>query len=136
MTTPDYATLEAHIRAKLETLLPGLELEPVKGNDTADLQTRIPPAITFSFATTGRVSRLQRAGILAIHFYAPQPDDVLALAYTSELDIEDALSASEGTKYTITACQFDTRLPLIDEDTREFINVECTYNIGYTIRRA
>ena len=32
--------------------------------------------------------------------------------------------------------QFETRLPLItDEDTREFINVECTYNVQYTIRR-
>ena len=134
MVTPNYATIEAHIRAKLLPILAGLELEPVKGNDTADLQSQ--RATTFSFATTGRVSRLQRAGILAVHFYATEPQAVLELAYTSELDIEDALSASEGTKYTITACQFDTRLPLIDEDTREFINVECTYNIGYTIRRA
>ena len=137
MVTPNYATLEAHITAKLQTLptLANVELEPVKGGeDTPELQTR--EAITFSFATTGRVSRLQRAGILAVHFYATEPQAVLELAYTSELDIEDALSASEGERYTITACQFDTRLPLIDEDTREFINVECTYNIGYTIRRA
>ena len=39
-------------------------------------------------------------GTLAIHFYgAPQPDDVLAIngvASERELDIEDALSASEG----------------------------------------
>ena len=31
---------------------------------------------------------------------------------------------------------FDTQLPQItDEETGEFINVECTYNIQYTIRR-
>ena len=134
---PDYATLEEHITAKLQTLstLANVELEPVKGGeDTPELQTR--EAITFSFATTGRVSRLQRAGILAVHFYAIEPLAVLGIAYSTELGIEDALSGSEGERYTITACQFDTRLPLIDEDTREFINVECTYNIGYTIRRA
>ena len=129
---PDYATLEAHITTELATLLPTLELEPA--GDTIDLQQR--GATTFSFATTGRVSRLQRAGILAIHFYAVAPAVVLGIAYSTELGIEDALSGSEGERYTITACQFDTRLPLIDEDTREFINVECTYNIGYTIRRA
>ena len=132
MTTPDYATLEAHIATELVMLLPVLELEPA--GDVADLQER--GATTFSFATTGRVSRLQRAGILAIHFYAVAPAFVLGKAYSTELGIEDALSGSEGERYTITACQFDTRLPLIDEDTREFINVECTYNIGYTIRRA
>ena len=136
MVTPTYATIEAHIRAELAAVLPTLELEPVKGEGTADLQNRVPePAITFSFATTGRVSRLQRTGILAIHFYAPQPDDVLKLAYSTELGIEDALSGSEGVHFTIAGCTFDTRLPLIDEDTREFINVECTYNIQYTIRR-
>ena len=133
MTPPTYATLEAHIRALLSPILDGLELEPVKGNDTADLQSQ--RATTFSFATTGRVSRLGRAGILAIHFYAPDPEEALVRAYSTELAIEDELSASVGTEYTITACQFDTRLPLVDEDTREFINVECTYNIGYTIRR-
>ena len=132
MTTPDYATLEAHIATELATLLPTLELEPA--GDTIDLQQR--GATTFSFATTGRVSRLQRAGILAIHFYAVAPAVVLGIAYSTELGIEDALSGSEGERYTITACQFDTRLPLIDEDTREFINVECTYVISYTIRRA
>ena len=130
---PNYATLEAHIATELlATLLPTLELEPA--GDDADLQQR--GATTFSFATTGRVSRLQRAGILAIHFYATNPAAVLGIAYSIRVGIEDALSASEGMNYTITACQFDTRLPLIDEDTREFINVECTYNIGYTIRRA
>ena len=52
---PDYATLEEHITAKLQTLptLANVELEPVKGGeDTPELQTR--EAITFSFATTGR----------------------------------------------------------------------------------
>ena len=134
MTTPDYATLEAHIQAALFPILGNLELEPVKGNDTADLQH--DGATTFSFATTSRVNRLTRAGILAIHFYAAAPVAVLGLAYTSELQIEDALSGSEGVHFTIAGCQFDTRLPLIDEDTREFINVECTYSIQYTIRRA
>ena len=140
---PDYATLEEFIRIEL-VKIPGLvhlELEPIKGSDTADLQTRMLPAtakipaITFSFATTGRVNRLTRAGLLAIHFYAPDPKDALKEAYTSELEIEDALSGSEGVHFTIAGCTFDTRLPLIDEDTREFINVECTYNIQYTIRR-
>ena len=134
MTTPDYATLEAHITTELASVLPALELEPVKGGeDTPELQAR--RAITFSFATTGRVNRLTRAGILAVHFYAPDPADVLVKAYETELEIEDALSGSEGVHFTIAGCQFDTRLPLIDEDTREFINVECTYNIQYTIRR-
>ena len=131
---PDYATLEAHITTELALVLPALELEPVKGEDTADLQSR--DAVTFAFLTTGRVNRLTRAGLLAIHFYAPQPADVLELAYTSELAIEDALSASEGAHFTIATCQFDSRAPLTDEDTREFINVECTYNVQYTIRRA
>ena len=133
MTTPDYATLEAHIATELASVLPALELEPVSGEDTEELQGR--SATTFSFATTSRVNRLTRAGILAIHFYAAAPVAVLGLAYTSELEIEDALSGSEGVHFTIAGCSFDTRLPLIDEDTREFINVECTYNIQYTIRR-
>ena len=133
MTTPTYATLEAHIATELASVLPALELEPVSGEDAAELQGR--SATTFSFATTGRVNRLQRAGILAIHFYAVAPASVLELAYSTELAIEDALSGSEGVHFTIAGCTFDTRLPLIDEDTREFINVECTYNIGYTIRR-
>ena len=84
---------------------------------------------------------MTRAGILAIHFYAADPDDVLEAAYTTEVPIEDALSGLEGvgtdpSRFTIATCQFDTRLPLIDEDTREFINVECTYTVQYTIRRA
>ena len=133
MTTPDYATLEAHIATELASVLPALELEPVSGEDTGELQGR--SATTFSFATTSRVNRLTRAGILAIHFYAVAPVAVLGLAYTSELEIEDALSGSDGVHFTIAGCTFDTRLPLIDEDTREFINVECTYNVQYTIRR-
>ena len=133
MTTPNYATLEAHITAKLETLLPGLELEPVKGKDTSVLQD--DDAITFSFATTSAGNRLQRAGILAIHFYADSPLAVLGKAYSTELEIEAMLTASESEHFTIAGCTFDTRIPLIDEDTREFINVECTYNVQYTIRR-
>ena len=133
MVTPTYATIEAHITTELASVLPSLELEPVSGEDTGELQGR--SATTFSFATTSRVNRLTRAGILAIHFYAAAPVAVLGLAYTSELEIEDALSGSEGVHFTIVGCTFDTRLPLIDEDTREFINVECTYNIQYTIRR-
>ena len=133
MTMRDFATLEKQIETDLLALLPDLELEPVKGKDTAALQD--DGATTFSFATTGRGNRLERAGILAIHFYAPHPSEVLGKAYSTELEIEAALNVSESPLFTIAGCQFDTRIPLIDEDTREFINVECTYNIQYTIRR-
>ena len=135
MMLEEHGALETKIREALIVYpaLAKLVLEPVKGAATADLQGE--SAITFSFATTGRVSRLQRAGILAVHFYAADAEAALKPAYRTELDIEDALSANESDHYTIAGCQFDTRLPLIDEDTREFINVECTYNIQYTIRR-
>ena len=133
MMMRDFATLEEQITAELEGLLPTLELEPIKGKDTAVLQD--DGAVTFSFATTGAGNRLTRAGILAVHFYAVTPLAALRKAYGNELEIEAALNATESELFTITGCQFDTRLPLIDEDTREFINVECTYDIQYTIRR-
>ena len=133
MVTPTYVTLERQMTALLQGILPNVELEPVKGEDTADLQFR--SAITFTFASTAGRSRLERVGELAVHFYAANPDDALATAYSNELLIEDALKATESEHFTIAGCTFATRLPLIDEDTREFINVECTYNIQYTIRR-
>ena len=134
MTPPLYLTLERQMTALLWAESINVELEPVKGEDTAELQFR--SAITFTFASTAGRNRLERLGSLAVHFYADNPDDALAVAYSTELPIENALKASESEHFTITSCTFDTRLPLIDEDTREFINVECTYNIGYTIRRA
>ena len=79
-------TLERLIVRELQGVggLDTLELEPVKGGeDTPELQAR--QAITFSFATTSPVNRLTRAGILAIHFYDTDPDDVLEVAYTSEV---------------------------------------------------
>ena len=130
---PDYATLEEQITAELRGLLPTLELEPVKGQDIAALQD--DGATTFSFATTGAGNRLQRAGILAIHFYAESPATVLGKAYSVELDIEDTLNGSESKRFVISGVGFDTRVPILDEDTREFIHVECTYNILYTVRR-
>ena len=120
-------TLEAHIKAELETLLPALELEPVKEGSTA-------PA-TFAFSTTAASNRLLRAGTLILHFYGADQQAALIESYEREKEIEKALSRTVSERYTIAGATFDTRTPLTDEETGEFINVECTYNIQYTIRR-
>ena len=122
------ASLEEHIKTRLGVLIPNLELEPVSEDSNA--------LVTYTFATTGRVNRLVRVGTLALHFYGATPLAAFNASYDQEMDIEDALTASEGANYTINACQFDTRLPISDEETGEFINVECTYSVQYTIRRA
>ena len=135
MTMPTFDTLELQIEAALESLFPNpvpnvplLELEPVPDGSKA--------ITTFAFATTAGNNRLQRTGILALHFYGATPLDALKRASLLELEIESALSANESTRYTITGATFDTRAPIADEETGEFINVECTYAIQYTIRRA
>ena len=122
-----YASLELHIEAKLRPLFADLELEPVADDSKA--------MTTFAFATTAGNNRLQRTGTLALHFYGATPIAAINRASERELEIEAALSATESTRYTITAAQFDTRAPITDEETGEFINVECTYSVQYTIRR-
>ena len=120
-------SMEAHIRAELETLLPTLELEPVKEQSDAP--------VTFAFSTTAGPNRLVRTGTLVLHFYGVDEEAALNKASEQEKGIEKALSGTASERYTIAGATFDTQLPVTDEETGEFINVECTYNIQYTIRR-
>ena len=125
---PPYRSIEEQLLARLGTTFSDIELEPVAENSTA--------TVTFSFATTGRVNRLQRIGVLTLHFYDITPLAAFNRSYETEMLIEAEVSASQGMYYTITSAALETRTPISDEETGEFINVECTYNIGYTIRRA
>ena len=121
-------TMEAHILAELGPLLAGLELEPVKEGNNAP--------VTFAFSTTAAPNRLMRTGALILHFYGVDQQAALIEASEREKGIEKVLSATASERYTIVGATFDTQLPITDEETGEFINVECTYNIQYTIRRA
>ena len=130
-----FDTLELQIAAALKPVFPdmgnvlGIELEPVPDDSKA--------ITTFAFATTAGNNRLQRTGTLAIHFYGATPLDALKRSSSKELEIESALFANENESehYTILGATFDTRTPIANEETGEFINVECTYSIQYTIRR-
>ena len=133
MTMRDFATLEKQIETDLLALLPDLELEPVKGKDTAALQD--DGATTSRLPLPAGAIVWNGAGILAIHFYAPHPSEVLGKAYSTELEIEAALNVSESPLFTIAGCQFETRIPLMTKTPANLSNVECTYNIQYTIRR-
>ena len=122
-------SLEALIRTLLRpSVFPDLELEPAADDSKA--------LTTFTFATTGRVDRLQQAGTLALHFYGATERAAFDLSYSQHFAIRKALAGKQGGDYTITGATLDTRLPVANEETGEFINVECTYSIGYIIPRA
>ena len=131
--TTTFDALELQIEAALKPLFPDnpngepmLDLEPVADDSKA--------MTTFAFATTAGNGRLQR-GTLAVHFYEVTPLDALKRASLEAPDITRALAANESTRYTILGALLETCAPIADDETGEFINVECTYNVQYTIRR-
>ena len=133
-------SLEAHIGNELAVLFPDLEQEPAAAG--------VDFPVTYTFATTGRADRLTQTGILALHFYGATPLEARNASAEKELAVEMQLSGTEShpgpvpgqpsnlPSYAILSALFDTRLPIDDEETGEFINIECTYVVQYTIRRA